>query len=64
MKCQRCKKNANGFTRSIFNTQTICMDCGDKERNHPMYEKAKEVEAEAVRKGDYRFLGIGLPVDL
>ncbi len=64
MKCQRCKKDSTSCTGSIFNTQIICMDCEDKERNHPMYEKAKEVEAEAVKKGNYKFRGIGLPADL
>jgi hypothetical protein len=48
----------------MFNTDTICHNCLEIERQHPMYEKARETELEAVRTGDYNFKGIGLPLDL
>jgi hypothetical protein len=62
--CDRCGKNTTTHTMSIFNTDEICMDCDKKERAHPLYAKAKEVEAEHVRNGDYNFKGIGKPFDL
>ena len=49
---------------SMFNTQEICMDCRKKERSHPGYEKARQVEADQVRQGNYNFQGIGKPKDL
>lgn len=49
---------------SIFNTDTLCMPCKDKERNHPKYEEAREADNNAVKRGDYNFPGIGLPSDL
>ena len=64
MRCQRCNKETDNFTGSIFNTELICMECAEKERDHPDYEKARAVEADEVRKGNYNFEGIGLPDDL
>lgn len=51
-------------TMSIFCTDMICLDCKDKEVKHPLYKQAREAEAEAVRRGDYNFPGIGKPSDL
>lgn len=45
---------------SMFNTQTICLDCNDREERHPRYEAARDAEGEAVRNGDMNFHGIGL----
>jgi hypothetical protein len=49
---------------SRFNTDVICAVCVGKERQHPEYEKACEVEIDEIRKGNYNFEGIGLPEDL
>jgi hypothetical protein len=48
----------------MFNTDMICLACGDKEKSHPDYEKARQVEAQAIQRGDYNFPGIGKPSDL
>ena len=62
--CQRCKREAQATIGSMFDTSMICMDCLAKEQAHPRYEEARRVEAEAVRRGDYNFPGIGKPADL
>jgi hypothetical protein len=49
---------------SYFNEDDLCMECIAKERAHPMYATAKEVENEAVANGDFNFGGIGKPADL
>lgn len=64
MKCDRCGKDTMSFTSSMFNTETICMDCEKREKEHPLYEKARRREAEEVRKGNFNFQGIGLPPEL
>jgi len=40
------------------------MECEDKEKAHPLYQKAVEAESAAVRQGNYNFEGIGKPADL
>ena len=62
--CDRCRKEAQITTMSFFNTDIICMECGEKEQNHPKYKEAKEAEVQAVANGDYNFPGIGKPSDL
>jgi hypothetical protein len=49
---------------SYFNTEDLCMECAEKERDHPKYEQAKRVEGEAVAGGDLNYGGIGKPADL
>jgi hypothetical protein len=49
---------------SKFNLDIICMDCKQKERNHPDYDRADKAECDAVRSGNYNFPGIGKPGDL
>jgi hypothetical protein len=44
---------------SMFNTQIICMDCKDKERDDPRYKEARESDEAAIRSGNYNFKGIG-----
>lgn len=63
-KCERCGAETDITTCSYFNTESICMDCNLKERNHPLYKAAKDTELAAVKVGDYNFPGIGLPDDL
>lgn len=58
--CDRCGKDLKrGRIMSMFNEDCICMVCKDKERKDPRYEKARDREAEEVRKGNYNFKGIG-----
>jgi len=62
--CQRCHKPTHVTSMSYFNTQMICTSCDAKERKHPDYEKAKQVELEQCLKGNLNFEGVGLPKDL
>lgn len=64
MRCQRCHKETNCYTTSMFNTQDICMKCADKEKQHPDYKLAVEADRAAVSSGNWNFEGIGLPSDL
>lgn len=66
MNCDRCKKSMSMTvsTMSYFNTDTLCMDCQEKESKHPLYDDAVRAEFDAVRMGNYNFPGIGLPNDL
>lgn len=59
--CQRCGKKTSSHTMSWFNTQLICLECSDKERQHPEFFRAVEADHEAMRRGDYNFPGIGYP---
>jgi len=63
-KCDRCHKQTDVTIMSFFNTQIICMDCEEKECNHPQYEAARKAEEEQVRQGNYNFPGVGKPPDL
>lgn len=62
--CDRCGARMRVSIMSKFNTDIICLDCQEKERSHPDYERACRIEREAVRDGDYNFPGIGKPADL
>ena len=62
--CGRCRGDARISTGSIFNTDQICQACEAEEKAHPDYERARKIEAEAVRRGDYNFPGAGLPSEL
>ena len=65
MDCERCFNSVNGIhTVSMFNTDTICMSCKRRERQHPDYEAARKAESDAVKMGDMNFPGIGCPKDL
>ncbi len=59
--CERCGGSlSDGRTCSMFNTQTICMTCKEKERQRPDYRQAADAEIAEVRKGNRNFKGIGL----
>ena len=45
---------------SMFNEQTICMDCAEKERARPDYKATRDAEIAAVRAGNRNFKGVGL----
>lgn len=64
--CDRCGSSLKGqvMRMSFFNTDMCCLPCIEKERQHPDYQKAKEVERQAVLEGNYNFPGIGKPADL
>lgn len=63
-RCNRCGQKEYIFTTSIFNTEWICQDCQELEKEHPEYQKAKDAELTAVKQGNYNFQGIGLPKNL
>ena len=57
--CPRCGEDTNGNTSvGIFNTDTICIPCKDKEKEDPDYQFAVDTEAAEVRKGNYNYPGI------
>lgn len=56
--CIRCGKKTNTHTMSYFNTDEICMDCKKDEKNHVLYEKARKVELEQVRNGNFNYGGV------
>lgn len=62
--CDRCDKESTTFTCSFFNEEMICMECKEKERNHPSFEEARMKERSEVLKGNMNYKGIGLPEDL
>ena len=58
--CDRCGKMlAGGFSMSHFNTDSLCFDCLEAERQHPDYQKAVDAELAATRSGNHNFEGIG-----
>lgn len=57
-RCQRCYKETTGYTMSWLNTQLICDECDEKEKDHPRYKEAREVELQQVKAGNYNFKGI------
>ena len=60
--CDRCGAPLNGgFSKSRFNTDTLCMKCLEEERHHPDYRLAADAELAAVRSGNRNFEGIGWP---
>ena len=64
MTCDRCGRETGSYTMSMFSTEEICLDCKDREMQHPDYEEARRVESEAVKRGDFHFPGVGTPADL
>ena len=58
MKCERCGKETSSLIMSMMNTDMICRDCKAEERNHPMYEAAREAELNEVQKGNYNYKGL------
>ena len=63
--CDRCGQSHNNIsTMSMFNRDIVCIPCKEKEKLHPDYERASDVEISECKKGNYNFEGIGLPEDL
>ena len=62
--CRRCRKETNITTMSWFNEDEICMECDEREQEHPDFKKAKDAERKALVGGNPNFPGIGKPADL
>jgi hypothetical protein len=58
--CDRCNGPLALSMMSKFNTDILCTQCQDDEREAPGYASAEAAEVAAVRAGDYNFPGIGL----
>ena len=59
--CDRCGKSLkDGRIMSMYNEQTICMECKKKESQRADYSKAVKADHDEIRKGNYNFKGIGL----
>lgn len=63
--CQRCGREAFGYTMSWFNQELICIgepdSCDAAEHRHPDLAKAIEAEEQSLQRGERNFPGIGLP---
>lgn len=62
--CDRCGNGVTVTIMSMFNDETICLECKAKEKEHPDYEKAHQAEIAANKAGDFNFPGVGKPEDL
>ena len=50
--CDRCGKSLkDGRIMSMLNTECICIECAEKERKYPDYEKACDAEYKQVKNG-------------
>ena len=57
--CDRCGGDLkSGRTMSVFNQDCICMDCKEKEKQDKDYDKAVQVDIDAIKNGNYNFPGI------
>jgi hypothetical protein len=39
--CRRCYNETHIIIMSMFSTENICLNCSQKERNHPSYQKRR-----------------------
>ncbi len=56
--CTRCGQKLNVRIMSRMNTDTLCIECAESEKSHPLYAVANEAEASEVRKGNYNYPGL------
>jgi hypothetical protein len=56
--CVRCKQEGKVMTMSYLNTDEICTDCKQEETQHPLFKRAREVESNEVRNGNYNYPGL------
>ncbi len=57
--CDRCGKSLKGSRiMSMFNEECICLECKDKERKDPDYQKAVEADVQEIKRGNYNYKGI------
>ena len=59
--CDRCHQPTIATITSMFNTDTICLECKKLERENPRYAEAVAADKAAIRGGNFNFAGIGLP---
>jgi hypothetical protein len=59
MTCPRCGGDAALSMMSMFNTDMCCLECIEKEKQHPKYKEAVAADEAAISKGDYNYAGIG-----
>ena len=59
--CDRCGRVLTARIMSRFNTDCICLECAEAEKQLPDYQKAVKAELEEILKGNLNFGGIGLP---
>jgi hypothetical protein len=57
--CDRCGKETISTIVSMFNTDEICNECKERERQDPRYKDAVAADEAAIRSGNYNFRGIG-----
>ena len=57
-KCHRCNEASGAYTMSFLNTQMICMECDEKEKEHPRYKEAKDEELRQVQAGNMNYGGL------
>jgi hypothetical protein len=60
VECQRCHKHTLATIMSMFNTEEICMECKEAEKQRPDYDAAVKADEAAIRSGDFNFKGISL----
>ena len=57
--CEKCGASLkDGRTMSAFNEDCLCLDCAEKEKHDPEYDKARKAEHEEIKKGNYNYKGI------
>ena len=57
--CDRCGKSLKyGRIMSMFSKDTICLDCAEKEKSDPDYDKAVKAEHDEIKKGNFNYEGI------
>ena len=59
-RCPRCGAPLTAWSTSYFNTQEICLECCDDEKQAPGYQAAVATEEAEVQRGNYNFQGVGL----
>ena len=58
--CDRCGGSLkDGRIMSMYNNDCICMKCKEKERQRADYSDAVKADHDAIKAGNYNFLGIG-----
>jgi hypothetical protein len=55
--CDRCDKPTRSVTGSFLDTDMICSECEEAEKNEPDYLVAKRRELEEVKKGNLNYKG-------
>ncbi len=57
--CDRCGGSLEGGRiMSMLNTDCLCLECKNKEKQHPRYKAAAEAELKEVQKGNYSYRGL------